>query len=173
VLVLVRHAMPAYAPEVAADEWCLSESGQAEAAELSKLLPAGAILAGSTEPKAYQTLEPAGTVLRDERFNEVRRQGEPWDGNHIELRRAYVDGVDHPGWEPRDQVARRFGSGIIDHLARAACRPLVVVSHGMAMTVWLTQQLDLPVPSDFWAALRFPDALAVDLRRRTITRLCH
>ena len=50
----------------------------------------------SDEPKAWQTLEPAGPVIRDARFGEVRREGEPWDGPYRELRRSYVDGADHP-----------------------------------------------------------------------------
>jgi broad specificity phosphatase PhoE len=171
MLVLVRHAMPAFGPDIPAHEWALSEPAQAEAAELTRLLPSSAVLIGSAEPKAYQTLEPAGTVLRDERFNEVWRHGEPWDGNFLELRRAYVDGIDHANWEPRDQAASRFESGITDHLTRAAGRPIVVASHGMAMTIWLTERIGLRDPGRFWAGLQFPDAHAVDLQRCTITRL--
>lgn len=161
--------MPAFGPDVPAHEWTLSQAGRTKAAELSRLLPAAAVLVGSAEPKAYQTLEPAGPVLRDERFNEVWRHGEPWDGDFRELRHAYVDGTDHPTWEPRDQVANRFESGITDHLASAAGRPLVVASHGMAMTIWLTARIGLPDPGRFWADLQFPDAHAIDLQSRIIT----
>jgi hypothetical protein len=169
VLVLVRHAMPAFGPDVPAQGWMLSDEGRAEAAGLVPVLPAGALIVASAEPKAYQTVEPAGPVVSDERFNEVRRDGEPWESNYRELRRAYVEGENHPGWEPRAAVAERFDSGIKDHLT--AGRPLVVASHGMAMTVWLGERIGLPDPGDFWARLRFPDAHAVDLQRRTITRL--
>jgi hypothetical protein len=47
----------------------------------------------------------------------------------------------------------------------------VVATHGMAMTVWLTERIGLRDAGEFWAGLRFPDAHAVDLHRRTITRL--
>jgi len=169
-LILVRHAMPAFSPDVPADEWPLSDEGRAAAVALAADLPAGALLVASTEPKAYRTLEPAGPVLRDRRFGEVRREGEPWDGPFRELRRAYVSGADHPGWEPRSAVASRFEVGVREHLAAADGRPVVVASHGMAMTVWLCTRLELPDPGQFWVDLRFPDALTVDLATGTIQR---
>src|SRR2546423_9345038 len=103
MLILVRHAMPAYGPEVPAREWPLSADGGARAAELSAQLPAGAPLGASAEPKAWQTVEPAGPVARDPRFDEILRT-EPWDGDFRARRRAYVDGADHPDWEPREAV---------------------------------------------------------------------
>lgn len=171
MLVLVRHAMPAFGPDVPAHDWELSDEGHAAAAELAQVLPGGALLVGSAEPKAYQTVEPAGAAFRDERFNEVRREGEPWEGNYRELRRAYVEGADHAGWEPRSQVAKRFDNGITEYRAAAGDRPLVVASHGMAITIWLTERIGLRDPGEFWADLRFPDAHAVDLQRRTVVRL--
>lgn len=126
--------MPAYGPESPPDEWVLSPDGRQEAATLATLLPVGAHLVSSAEPKAFQTLEPAGAVHRDVRFNEISRD-EPFGGDWRELRRAYVSGADHSGWEAREEVADRFDAGIIDHLAKATDRPAVVASHGMAMTV--------------------------------------
>jgi broad specificity phosphatase PhoE len=96
MLILIRHAMPAFGPDVPAQDWLLSDDGQARAARLATLLPDDAYLVASAEPKAWQTLEPAGTVRRDPRFNEVFR-AEPWEGDYRKLRRAYVDGADHAG----------------------------------------------------------------------------
>lgn len=164
--------MPAFGPDVPPHEWQLSEDGRTAAAALARLLPAGARLVASYEPKAWQTLEPAGSVHdRDARFNEVSRVGEPWGGEFRELRHAYVTGIDHDGWEPRAVVARRFDAGITEQLAAAGAVPLVVASHGMAMTVWLTARVGLADPGEFWAGLRFPDAHRVDLRAGTIHRL--
>jgi broad specificity phosphatase PhoE len=172
MLILVRHAMPAFGPDVPPEEWELSDEGRAAAATLARLLPAGARLVGSNEPKAWQTLEPAGPVHdRDARFNEVWRVGEPWEGEFRELRRAYVTGTDHDGWEPRDEVARRFDAGITEQLALAGDVPLVVASHGMAMTLWLTARGGLDDPGTFWADLRFPDAHQIDLATGAIRRL--
>lgn len=170
-LLLVRHAVPAHGPDLPAHEWVLRDDGEAAARRLAPHLPAGAHLVASAEPKAYQTLEPAGPVTRDARFNEVERRAEPYGEGFLTLRRTYVDGADHPGWEPRVRVAERFDAGVADHLARAGDGTLVVATHGMAMTVWLTARIGLDDPATFWAGLRFPDAHLVDLVRRTAARV--
>jgi broad specificity phosphatase PhoE len=160
-LYLVRHAMPAFGPDVPPAAWELSSDGKRAAAALSNELPIGALLIASREPKARQTLEPAGTVRTDDRFNEVERD-EPYDGDFKQRRRAYVCGTDHPGWEPREQVATRFTAGIAHWATQAGPRPLVVASHGMAITVWLTATIGLDDPGAFWAALRLPDLITLD-----------
>ena len=94
-------------------------------------------------------------------------------------------------WNPEDDVSPRtqilkdttqtiivynnspdvgFDAGINDHWVRAAGRPLVVASHGMAMTLWLTARIGLDAPGAFWSSLRLPDVLAVDLVARTVAR---
>ena len=147
--------------------WVLSEEGRSAAARLR--FPADAYLVASDEPKAWQTLEPAGPVVRDERFGEVRRDDEPWEGGYRELRRAYVGGADHSGWEPRERVVARFDRAVAVHLVRAAGRTLVIGTHGMAMTAWLAARVGPLDPGEFWAGLRFPDVLAVDLARAGVT----
>jgi broad specificity phosphatase PhoE len=163
--------MPAFTPDQAPDHWELNSEGHFAAAALTSVLPDGAYLAASAEPKAWQTLSPTGEPRRDPRFGEVTREGEPYGGNFRELRRAYIDGVDHAGWEPRERVAARFDAAIEDHLARAGSRPLVVASHGMAMTVWLTARMGLARPGEFWAALRFPEVLRADLCANVVTTI--
>ncbi len=169
--MLVRHAMPAYGPHLPAHEWTLRADGQAAATALVAHLPTGAHLVASAEPKAWQTLQPAGPVTRDPRFNEVERDGEPYGGDYRQLRLAYVAGTDHAGWEPRVRVVERFDAGIADHLARAGERTLVVASHGMAMTLWLSARVGLDDPTHFWTELSLPDAHLVDLAAGTVTRI--
>lgn len=171
MLLLVRHAMPIIAPDVPALEWRLSDDGRRAAAALTKQLPNDAYLAASGELRAAQTLGAAGVPVQDPRFNEVARPREPWQDSEPERRRAYVDGTDHRGWEPRSLVAQRFDEAVLDHLAAAAHRPLVVATHGMAMTIWLTARIELPDPGAFWTELRFPDAHRIDLEAGTATRL--
>ncbi|MFC5830593.1 histidine phosphatase family protein [Nonomuraea insulae] len=169
MLLLVRHAMPAYGPTVPAHAWTLSAEGWQAARRLIAQLPREARLVSSDEPKAWQTLGGDDAVTRDRRFNEVTRV-EPWEGDYRELRRAYVEGADHADWEPRAEVAERFDAGITEHLALSGERPLVVATHGMAMTVWMTARLDLHDPGDFWADLRFPDAHLIDLDSGIVER---
>jgi broad specificity phosphatase PhoE len=170
MLILVRHAMPDFGPQTPPHQWPLSQSGHAAARQLALSLPADSHLVASTERKAWQTLEAAGQVVQDRRFNEIWRT-EPWEGEYRQLRQQYVNGVDHADWEPRSEVAERFGHAIDDHCDTAKERPLIVATHGMAMTIWLTARIGLPNPGDFWADLRFPDAHRVDLAARTITRI--
>jgi broad specificity phosphatase PhoE len=170
MLILVRHAMPAFRPHTPAHEWLLGDDGHAAARALADAIPVDAHLVASAEPTAWQTLEPSGQVVRDPRFNEIRRT-EPWGGDYRRLRRAYVEGAGHSDWEPRARVVERFDSAVCEHCDVAAGRPLVVATHGMAMTVWLTARIGLPDPGRFWDGLRFPDAHRVDLTAGAITRI--
>jgi broad specificity phosphatase PhoE len=171
-LYLVRHAMPQVDPATDPATWPLGADGRAAARRLSRRLPPGALLVASDEPKAWQTLDPDGErgVLRDARLGEVRRS-EEFSDDFRRLRRSYVSGAAVAGWEPRLEVARRFAAAIGAATGRAAGgRHVVVASHGMAMTVWLAQTLPVADPGSFWADLRFPDALIVDLQAGTVTR---
>jgi broad specificity phosphatase PhoE len=169
MLILVRHAMPDYRAEVPPDRWELGEDGRSAARRLGAVLPSGALLVASAEPKAWQTLESLGPVTRDRRFNEVGRV-EPWEGDYLRLRREYVNGADRSGWEPRDQVAARFAAAVSDYLSAADGRPLVVATHGMAMTIWLSAAIGLADPAGFWSDLRFPDAHRVELGAGAMAR---
>jgi broad specificity phosphatase PhoE len=166
-LFLVRHGMPAFGPDVPAAAWELGSEGRREARTLARALPEDALLVASQEPKARQTLEPAGAVHSDERFGEVARD-EPYAGDFRARRLAYVTGTDYPDWEPRDQVSARFTKGVEFWITRADGRPLVIASHGMAMTLWLASTIGLADPGAFWAGLRLPDLLAVDLTGRQV-----
>jgi len=164
-VILVRHAMPVVDLSVPPHEWVL----QGPVVPLG--LPVDAYLVASTEPKALGTVAPFGPVVTDPRFGEITRPASGSSEDWRELRLAYVEGADHPGWEPRSAVVGRFESGINDHWVGAAGRPLVVASHGMAMTLWLTARIGLDPPGAFWSSLRLPDVLAVDLVARTVARL--
>lgn len=157
----LRHAMPSVDPDVPSSDWPLSADGLAAAAALRPLPPPGATLLASPEPKAWQTLETyAGrTCSRDARLREVDRD-EPFGRGFRERRRAYVDGVDHPGWEPRAAVAARLQATVDDGLAAAEPDGVLVLgTHGMALTVWLTSVGLLDDPGAFWAGLGFPTLL--------------
>jgi broad specificity phosphatase PhoE len=153
--------MPAHGPAGSAAGWELSEQGRRDAESIRGVLPATALLVSSTEPKARQTLGPAGDVLTDERFNEIQRD-EAYSADFRTARRAYVSGADHPGWERRAAVVARFDSGVRHWRALAGPRPLVIAGHGMAMTLWLSATVNIADPGGFWAGLHFPDVLEVD-----------
>lgn len=166
---LVRHAMPAFGADIPPAGWELSSQGRCDARALARALPVRALLIASREPKARQTLEPAGSVRTDERFNEVTRD-EPYEGDFRARRRAYVTGTNHTGWEPRDQVVARFTAGMRFWAGQADGRSLVVASHGMAMTLWLTATVGLTDAGAFWDGLRLPDLLTVDVTSKQVAR---
>ncbi|MCY1143341.1 histidine phosphatase family protein [Actinoplanes sp. Pm04-4] len=162
-VILVRHAMPEVDPGVPPRLWHLGAAGEAAARALTPALPADAVLVASTEPKAAETLQaaaPGRAVLRNAGFDEVHQPAE-WRDDHRERARAYVEGTSHPDWEPQPEVAARFTAAIARH---AGARPLVVASHGLAITCWLAaQQLLTQPPGVFWAALTFPDVIDLSL----------
>jgi broad specificity phosphatase PhoE len=152
-VILIRHAMPERVPGVPPREWHLGEEGRAAARTLAALLPSGARIVSSDEPKAVETAEQlGGTVTVDPRLREVGRPS-AWDDGYRDTARRYIAGERLAGWETHDDVVERF---------RSAATGDIVVTHGMAMTLYLSEGVR------FWEALTFPDAwsaLAGELRR--------
>lgn len=171
MLLLVRHAMPAIDPAADPSAWALGAGGLAASRRLARLIPAGALLIASEEPKAWQTLDPDGSadVRRDFRLGEVRRS-EAFSDDFRVNRRRYVSGSQIAGWEQHAEVARRFAGAVRDATAQAGGRDVVIASHGMAITVWLSHAVGLADPGEFREQLRFPDLLAADLRARSVRR---
>ena len=48
---------------------------------------------------------------------------------------------------------------------------MVIATHGMAMTIWLSSVIGLPDPAGFWSDLRFPDAHRLGLGEGTLVRV--
>ncbi len=158
--------MPVPSSDSPPGHWPLSGQGLASARALRKRLPAGARLVSSTERKAWETLaDKADVVVRDDRFDEVSRAGEPWGGDFRRLRQLYVSGVPHSGWEDPADAADRFQAGVEAALS-GTCGgvDVVVATHGMVLTTWLVSR-GLVARSEaaaFWSDLAFPDCLRVD-----------
>lgn len=111
-------------------------------------------------------------MVVDTGFGEVRR---PYvESDYRSIARSYVQGKCPEGWELREQVVDRFDAAVARHATQAAAAGvrLVVGTHGMAATVWLAEQVNLlPDPAGFWEALRFPDAIQVNLIASTAQTL--
>jgi len=174
-LILVRHAMPIVEPDVPSDQWQLGDEGRAEAWSLRSQLSEPAYFVASDEPKAEQTLrELAGEsrVSIDPGFREVRRP-HIWSDDYRIVARGYINGICPREWEDHAQVAKRFATAVARHAAIAVAigRALVIGTHGLAPTVWLTTVMRLsPSPAQFWERLTFPDLVDVDLLHGTATR---
>jgi broad specificity phosphatase PhoE len=166
-LVLVRHAMPETRPEVPAERWSLGEAGRTAARRLARALPAEPFVLTSDEPKAEQTAREVlavcgGTLRVDERVAETRRP-HVWAANYRELTRQYLAGRQHLAWEAREAVIGRFDAAVREGLQTSERAPLVVASHGQALTLWLTSVRAIHDPPRFWSELTFPDAWTVNV----------
>jgi broad specificity phosphatase PhoE len=163
--------------------WGLALGAEADAATVAADLPpeSDAAVWTSDEPKALETARAIaarrGLAVRvDHRFAEVDRP-EVWDTDYRALAASYLDGSRLDGWEPRIAVAQRFSEAAAEALAGATA-DVVVVNHGLALTLFLAAQgaciEDEAAPFDavaFWRALTFPDAWRLDMAGRRVRRV--
>jgi broad specificity phosphatase PhoE len=168
-ITYVRHAMPVRSDGEHPTRWHLDDAGRAAAAQLAERLevaPRIGCLLTSTEPKAMETAEAIAArwgsdLTADDRLREAAR---PWigDGYRAVVHR-YLRGELPDGWEPHGDVERRVAAAVSDALAAADDRPVVVVSHGLALSLHLGHRLGRDFDCEsFWSSLAFPDAWALD-----------
>ncbi|CAM3330032.1 histidine phosphatase family protein [Stackebrandtia soli] len=159
---LVRHAMPVIDPTVPPGRWRLDAAGNAAARTLRPRLPRDARFLSSTEPKAVDT----ATALADGEpvtvHSDLIEVGRPHlvDVDYRAVAAAYLGGTVTPDWEPHAEVVARFDGAIRESLA-ADTRPLVVVTHGLAMTLWIDTVLDIGDRVAWWRRLGFPELVTV------------
>lgn len=168
-ITYVRHAMAVQEESVHPTAWRLDARGRAEADALANRLEIASsigVLVTSTEPKARETAEAIGrhwhaAIVADERLREASR---PWVGpGYRAVVHRYLRGQLPAGWEPHDEVAARVGAAVDDATSGAGGRPVVVVSHGLALALHLGQVLgDGFDRESFWSSLAFPDAWVLD-----------
>jgi broad specificity phosphatase PhoE len=168
-ITYVRHAMAVQTEGVHPTAWHLDDSGRADAARLADRLevaPAIGALVASTEPKALETAEAVAArwgaeLVPDERLREALR---PWIGpGYRAVVHRYLRGELPDGWEEHAAVEARVAQAVDDARQRAQDRPIVVVSHGLALSLHLGDRLGRDFDREsFWSSLAFPDAWALD-----------
>lgn len=168
-ITYVRHSMAVPQESVHPSAWHLDDRGRLEAGRLAdrlEVVPGVGALVTSTEPKALETAEAIGArlslpVTADERLREAVR---PWIGpGYRAVVHRYLRGELPDGWESHVEVAARVAAAVADVSAVAAGQPIVVVSHGLALTVHLGERLGHGFDREsFWSGLAFPDAWALD-----------
>lgn len=168
-ITYVRHSMAVPAEGVHPTEWHLDERGRADARQLASRLevaPSLGAVASSSEPKAWETAQEIGrrwgvTPVADERLREAIR---PWIGpGYRAVAHRYLRGDLPEGWEAHERVAERVAAAVDDAVAAAGGRPVVVVSHGLALAVHLGERLGGAFDrKSFWSGLAFPDAWVLD-----------
>jgi len=165
----VRHAMPAVDERADPSAWHLDDATRAHARAWADRLEVGdgiGVLVSSTEPKALETAAaiaerwPAD-VVGDARLREAAR---PWIGTgYRAVAHRYLRGEAPDGWEPHAEVAARVRAAVQDARDAAHGAPVVVVSHGLALSIHLGDRLGVDFDREsFWSRLAFPDAWALD-----------
>ena len=178
-LYLVRHSCVTVRPERPGAEWHLSQEGRAAAdalADAAHWTELDAIHT-SPEPKASSTAQRItarhGLPIHIERdLREV--EGRSWtdQAEYRQQVRRYLAGEDIEGWEAIQEVQHRVRACIESIIEQDAGRDVAVVSHGLALTVYLAGLLELDAAAAYkmWAGIRFPDIAIVDPRARCLER---
>ena len=158
--------------------WRLSAEGRAATAILADRLCAlgPAAIVASSEAKAIETAEilaaPLGLrVESDPAFDEHRRHKWPFDPNpttHIArvLRVLSSEHEEVDEAETAYAARQRFAHGIAAH----AERPLAVVTHGTALSLYASDVAKLDA-RELWRTLGSPEALVLDADGRLIERI--
>lgn len=167
-ITYVRHAMPAVEDGVDPAHWHLDDATRAHARTWSDRLEVGdgiGALVASTEPKALETAAAIAErwpteVVGDDRLREAVR---PWIGTgYRAMAHRYLRGERPEGWEEHEAVAERMGAAITDAQEAAAGAPVVVVGHGLSLSIHLGDRLGRDFDREsFWSRLAFPDAWAL------------
>lgn len=172
-VILVRHAMPQVVPGVSSTLWQLGEPALEDCALLAHALPGtlAPVVLTSPQPKVRQTagvlaLRRGLDVIDDALLREVE-QGAGWVDDYRSLAARYLErgpAGEATDWEPPERVTTRFAAAVGAAIEHNAGSPgdVVVVTHGLAMSLWLASRarIDL-VP--FWKALTFPDAWHLEM----------
>lgn len=173
-LILVRHALPEVERGVSSKLWGLSEASREDCVLLAHVLPKSVrSIWSSDERKARETAEVLGLRLGlpvgiDAGFAEVDRP-QVWDRDYGEVASGYLSGIAQEGWERAAGALERF-SAAVTKASSGADGDVVVVNHGLAMTLWVASVADIDVVS-WWRDLTFPDAWRVDPVHGTVERL--
>ncbi len=160
-VVLVRHAQPLVADGTPADQWPLTDDGRHDAAVLGRRLTDGStptIVYTSPERKARETAAlafPSIAAHVRQHLSEVKRAWYAKPDDFADAVAAYLKGEVVEGWERREDVIARLGSIKADS---TSWERIVLVSHGVLLTTWLHNEMQLEDPFRFWSNLRMPDA---------------
>jgi broad specificity phosphatase PhoE len=166
-VVLVRHAQAEVDPSLPASEWALSAAGVVASARCGQLLVshgwAGARVVSSDEHKALQTANRISSctgseVRHDARLAEVG--GRQWLTNgYAQAAADFLSGLEVAGWEQWAAVSVRMHQAFRDWSSDGRC---ILVSHGLSLSVLVSQLFPDVDAVAFWHGLRFPDAWSID-----------
>ncbi|WP_421935967.1 histidine phosphatase family protein [Phenylobacterium sp.] len=176
-LILVRHGRPAIDPDTPPTTWPLCPEGRAAVEALAGKI-AGyrpVAVATSPEPKARETAEIiAGrlglTIDIDPGLHEHKRQHLSF-GTEAAFRERIASIFASPGEavggiETADEAGERLARALAQHKGR----PLVAVTHGTVLSLYVAKLLGLDA-HDLWRNLHTPDAFVLDAQGGLVERI--
>jgi broad specificity phosphatase PhoE len=169
--------MPGVEPGLSSKLWRLSDRAKEDCVLLAHALPVllAPFVFTSDQPKALETatviaLRRGLSVQTDPRLAEVDQGGQWIEGGYRAVAARFLKGSGEPGWEPRERVVERFARAVDDALAASPSGDVLVVNHGLALSLFLASVTGIDLVS-FWRALTFPDAWRFDLETHAVERL--
>jgi broad specificity phosphatase PhoE len=169
MLHLVRHGRPLPEEGVPARDWRLDPAGFDDVWALreSGRLPSEAVWFTSPEPKAVETAQllterEVGVV---EGLREHVRDTTDWiDDFPAVVRRAFEDPATpaYAGWEPLADCRARVTAAVAAIRSVHREEDLVLVGHGTAWTLLVSELTREPADLDRWRALAMPDVVVLE-----------
>jgi broad specificity phosphatase PhoE len=176
-LILVRHGRPVIDPDKPPSTWPLCPEGRNGCVKLAERIEAlkPTRVVSSPEPKALQTAEILAGRLGlkvevDPELHEHKRQHVSF-GTEEEFRQRIANvfekpAVRAPGGESAHEAYERLSAA----LARHKGEPLLAVTHGTVMSLYLGERLGVNA-HDLWRSLHMPDGFVLDADGKLIERL--
>jgi broad specificity phosphatase PhoE len=176
---LIRHAPVVPDPARPPDQWLLSETSEALVAALASLPAAARVerFFSSPEPKALGTariVAGARPIEAEPGLRELDRSTAGWldtpDG-YASLVAEILCAPERSirGCEPAAEAQRRMVNAVERIVAGHRDRNVAIVSHGIALTLYLSALRGLALPDlDLWRRMRLPDLALVDPERRLV-----
>lgn len=178
LLHLVRHGRPLIEPGRPASGWRLADPAAPELRRLRVYLEANVSSAtwhSSDEPKALATARALtdGEIEVEPALSEAMRTD--WFPDQKDfaaaVSRAFAapGRAARPGWESFDQTRERV-AGAVARIVERSATDVVLVGHGTAWTLVVSEITGRPPDVDAWRRLRMPDLCSLDLTSRSVAR---
>ncbi len=173
--ILLRHAEPLMTDGMPATHWPLTDEGRSNATAFGWSLASAyetATVWTSPERRATETAAlalPSVSLRVREELTEVKKPWYPTVEEHAKAAASYLEGEAVHGWERREDVVARLA--LLGTDVDSPEDDLIIVSHGVILTIWLDHQIGLADPYRFWSNLRMPDAWLADFEAKSLERL--
>ncbi len=168
-IILLRHAEPLTTDAMPSIRWPLTDEGRSNATALGRSLAIPyetATVWTSPERRASETAAlalPSISLRVREELSEVKKPWYPTVEEHAKAVASYT------GWERREDVVARLA--LLETDFDSPQDDLIIVSHGVLLTILLDHQIGLADPFWFWSNLRMPDVWLADFEEKSLERL--